>query len=138
MPADVVLLVEDEPDLLEDMPMVLSTYELEVRATSDYDEALRQVRSGMVRAVILDAKMPPGPDMDAAETDDGRLTGVIVCKRIRAIDAEIPVLFVTSLSDPRAHAIALQAGANEVVEKPVYPDEIVQRLRRLLRRAGSA
>jgi CheY-like chemotaxis protein len=63
----------------------------------------------------------------------GRLTGVLLCKRLRLAQPSIPIVVVTSLSDPKAHFIIKIAGANDIIEKPAYPDDIVHRLQRLLR-----
>jgi DNA-binding response OmpR family regulator len=133
MAHDLILVIEDDEDLLEDLPKVLRTYNFNVSSTTDYKEAVNQVQEGSIGAVILDMKMPPSADMNSHEADDGRLTGVVVCRRLREVSRSIPIVFVTSLTDPKAHALAREAGANDVLQKPVYPDEIVQRLNRLLK-----
>jgi DNA-binding response OmpR family regulator len=135
MPQDRILLIEDDQDLLEDLPKVLRTYGLDAFATSDCKEAVRRVKEGSIDGVILDCKMPPSDDMSDEETDSGRLSGALVCKRLKQARPSVPILVVTSLSDPKAHTTIRNAGANDIIVKPVYPDEIVQRLKRLLREA---
>ena len=130
-----VLLVEDDLDLIEDLPRTLATYDINCVATSDSNEAVMRVQEGSHDCVILDLKMPYPEDMTDDETKGGRLTGLVVCRRIRRFDAKTPILVVTSITDPAVHADVLRAGVNKVLCKPVFPDEIVNAIRAMTRGA---
>ena len=128
-----ILIIEDDPDIIEDLPRVLTTYEMDCVSTSDSTEAIMRVERGGLDCIVLDLKMPPSEDMTDDETDGGRLTGLIVCRRIRAFDRSIPILVLTSISDISVHSMVLQAGANKIMCKPQYPDEIVNTIRAMTR-----
>ena len=128
-----VLIIEDAPDLLEDWPELLSTYEIDSHATGDYREALQLLNEGSYDCIILDIKMPVLEGMSDEETDNGRLTGIVICKLLREANPSVPILVVTSLKDLKAHSLARSAGANYVITKPCYPDQIVERIKLLTR-----
>lgn len=128
-----VLLIEDEKDLLEDMPQLLKTYGLDASATSNFEKAAEWVAEGRFDCIILDLKMPPVAWMSDEETENGRTTGLVVCEMLRKADARVPILVVTSVRDADVHSLATKAGANAVLQKPCYPDEIVQKLKLLMR-----
>jgi DNA-binding response OmpR family regulator len=128
-----ILLIEDSIDLLEDLPPVLKTYNLDVISTSNYTEALEHFKEGAIDGVILDLKMRPSEDMSDEETDVGRLTGLIICKRFKDINPSIPIIIITSITDAKTLSRAYKVGADDVIEKPKHPDEIVQRLKQKLR-----
>jgi CheY-like chemotaxis protein len=125
-----VLLVEDDREMMEDLPLLLGTYGLDVRV-APCESALLASREDPPQCILLDLKMPPPADMTDDETDSGRLTGVVLCRRIRAELPKVPILVFTSVSDEKAHREVRAAGANQILVKPQYPDEMVQQIRRL-------
>jgi two-component system response regulator MprA len=127
-----VLIIEDDPDLIEDLPRAFQAYELDAVGESDLGKAVAQAGSGDFDCVILDLRMPPAFDMTDEETKGGRLTGVVVCRRLRAVNPTIPVLVYTIASDPEDHKLAMQAGANSIMIKPCFTDQLVQAIRLLL------
>jgi DNA-binding response OmpR family regulator len=133
MAAPHVLVVEDEQDLLEDLPLLFETYGFMAQATGNFDEAYELLRNGHFDCVLLDLKMPPGADMSDEEADNGRRTGMVVCRTIRRMCPDVPILVVTSVRDRNEHSLAVKAGASYVIQKPCYPDEIVNRMKALMK-----
>jgi CheY-like chemotaxis protein len=91
--------------------------------TTDPDEAIDLVRRGEVDAAILDILMP-------------RMSGFDLLRRIRETPGaeELPVLFLSGMTDADARARGLSAGANDYVDKPFHHRELLARLERQLRR----
>jgi DNA-binding response OmpR family regulator len=133
MQKDHVLILEDDQDVLQDLPRSLQKYEFQVTTTSDCSEAVRRVRDGIVKSVILDSKLLPDSSMRDVDIDNGRLTGVEVCRRIRQIQRHVHILVFTTVSDEKSHALLRDAGADEIIAKPADPEEVA---RRLLARLG--
>jgi len=79
-----VLVIEDELDILEDLPALLGTYGFSATATGDFDRALSLLGEREFNCVILDLKMPPGPDMTDEETESGRTTGILVWRAVKS------------------------------------------------------
>lgn len=127
-----VLIIEDSQDILEDLPLVLETYGIVATPLGNHSEASRILAGGEFDCVLLDIKMPPSDNMSDDETDNGRLTGVLVCRALREMNRDIPIVAVTSLSDPRSHETIKAAGANSILMKPCYVDQIVSVIRELI------
>lgn len=120
-----VLVVDDEQMLTDLLSMALRMEGWEVRAAASGFEALQAVREFDPDALVLDIMMP---DLD----------GMAVLQRLRQAGNDVPVLFLTA-KDAVAHRIAgLTAGGDDYVTKPFSLEEVVARLRGLMRRAGSA
>lgn len=127
-----ILVVDDETDLIEDLPAVLRTYGISAIATADYAEAVKMAKDTPFDCIVLDLKMPPSADMPHERVDSGRLTGVIVCERLRCV-TNAPILVCTSITNRTTHKLACTAGANLILAKPCYPDELVQHIKALAR-----
>jgi two-component system response regulator MprA len=84
---------------------------------------LARLRAGSFDAVVLDVMMP-GSD------------GIEVCERLRAAGDQLPVLMLTARYAVRDRVAGLEAGADDYLVKPFANDELIARLRALLRRAG--
>ena len=119
-----VLVVDDEPQILRALQTNLrgAGYEVETAATAE--EALAAAAMRPPDAVILDLVLP-----------DGR--GTDVCRELRGW-SDAPVLLLSVVGEEREKVAALDAGADDYVEKPFSIDELLARLRAALRRAGPA
>ena len=118
-----VLVVDDESNLTELLSMALRYEGWEVRAAASGIEAVRAARDFQPDAVALDMVLP---DFDGLE----------VLRRIRADNPKVPVLFLTA-HDAVEHRVAgLTAGGDDYVTKPFSLEEVVARLRGLIRRAA--
>jgi two-component system OmpR family response regulator len=118
-----VLVVDDEPALTELLSMALRYEGWELRTAGDGASAVRTAREFRPDAVVLDVMLP---DIDGLE----------VLRRMRAEQAEVPVLFLTARDAVEDRIAGLTAGGDDYVTKPFSLEEVVARLRGLLRRAG--
>jgi DNA-binding response OmpR family regulator len=115
-----ILVVDDVPQNVRLLEAVLTPRGYEVVGATDGDRALGLVRSSKPDLVLLDVMMPD-PD------------GYEVCRRLRADDgtAVLPVIMVTASTDEKTKAI--EAGADDLIAKPFNHDELLTRIRSLLR-----
>ena len=120
-----VLVVDDEATLSDLLSMALRYEGWEVRAAGDGSSAVRAAREFEPDAVVLDIMLP---DVDGLE----------VLRRLRADSPEVPVLFLTAKDAVEDRVAGLTAGGDDYVTKPFSLEELVARLRGLLRRAGMA
>ncbi|MFI6860096.1 response regulator transcription factor [Streptomyces sp. NPDC050421] len=120
-----VLVVDDEAPLAELLSMALRYEGWEVRSAGDGAGALRTAREFRPDAVILDVMLP---DMD----------GLAVLSRLRRELSEVPVLFLTARDSVEDRIAGLTAGGDDYVTKPFSLEEVVARLRGLIRRSGTA
>jgi two-component system, OmpR family, response regulator len=118
-----VLVVDDESTLSELLSMALRYEGWEVRAAADGSSAVRAAREFRPNVVVLDVMLP---DFDGFE----------VLRRMRAETPEVPVLFLTARDAVEDRVAGLTAGGDDYVTKPFSIEELVARLRGLLRRAG--
>ncbi len=117
-----VLVVEDETQMRRLLTVSLTKHGFQVTTASTGDEALQEVSSGAIELVLLDLGLP---DMD----------GVQVCRDIREWSA-VPIIVVTVREDESDKVTALDAGADDYVNKPFGIDELLARIRANLRRAS--
>ncbi|WSZ05008.1 response regulator transcription factor [Streptomyces sp. NBC_00872] len=120
-----VLVVDDEPDLTEVLSGALRYERWEVRSAGDGHSAVRVARTFRPDAVVLDWMLP---DMD----------GLQVLRELRAALPEVCVLFLTARDTVEDRIAGITAGGDDYVTKPFSLEEVLARLRGLLRRAGMA
>ena len=120
-----VLVVDDEPTLTELLAMALRYEGWQVRSAENGMAALRAAREFTPDVVVLDVMLP---DVDGLE----------VLHRLRATAPELPVLFLTARDSVEDRIAGLTAGGDDYVTKPFSLEEVVARLRGLLRRAHRA
>ena len=118
-----VLVVDDEPTLAELLSMALRYEGWQVRAAGDGGSAIREARDFRPDAVVLDMMLP---DFDGLE----------VLRRLREQMPDLPVLFLTARDTVEDRIAGLTAGGDDYVTKPFSLEEVVARLRGLMRRAG--
>jgi len=119
-----VLVVDDEQNLCDLLSMALKYEGWEVRTAQDGTSALRAARSWRPDAVVLDVMLP---DLDGLE----------VLRRLRADHDDVPVLFLTAKDAVEDRVAGLTAGGDDYVTKPFSLEEVVARLRGLLRRTAA-
>ena len=122
MTTDRILVVDDEQQILRALRTSLkgAGYEVETAATAE--EALAAAAMRPPEAVILDLILPDG-------------TGIDVTRELRKW-SQAPVIVLSALGEERQKIQALDAGADDYVTKPVGIDELLARVRAVLRRAG--
>jgi two-component system, OmpR family, KDP operon response regulator KdpE len=117
-----ILVVDDEPHIVRGLRVVLRREGYEVDAAGSKSEALDAVAVRPPDAMVLDLVLPDG-------------SGVEVCREVRSW-SQLPILVLSALGDEREKVRALDAGADDYVTKPFGTDELLARLRAVLRRAG--
>lgn len=120
-----VLVVDDEASLTELLSMALRYEGWEVRSAGDAASAVLSARDFRPDAVVLDVRMP---DMD----------GSAVLGRLRRELPQVPVLFLTGGDGVEERIAGLTAGGDDYVTKPFSLEDVVARLRGLIRRSGVA
>jgi two-component system response regulator MprA len=122
-----VLVVDDEQPLRDALERALKVEHYEVETVENGELALERMKHGSneVDAVILDVLMP-GVD------------GLEVCRRLRESGDRTPVLMLTARVQVEDRVAGLDAGADDYVVKPFELEELLARLRALLRRAGNS
>ncbi len=120
-PAAKVLLVEDEVKLARFVELELSYEGYAVTVAHDGLSGLMAARDGLPDLVILDWMMPG-------------MSGVEVCRRLRATGCRAPVILMTAKDDVVDRVTGLDAGADDYVTKPFSIEELLARVRAQLRR----
>ena len=120
-----VLVVDDEPSLAELLAGVLRYEGWEIRTAGDGTSAVRTAREFEPDAIVLDIMLP---DFDGLE----------VLRRVRALLPHVCVLFLTARDTVEDRVNGLTAGGDDYVTKPFSLEEVLARLRGLVRRAGLA
>jgi two-component system, OmpR family, response regulator len=118
-----VLVVDDEPSLAELLSSVLRYEGWEIRTAADGSSAVRAAREFRPDAIVLDIMLP---DFDGLE----------VLRRVRASLPHVCVLFLTARDSVQDRVNGITAGGDDYVTKPFSLEEVLARLRGLLRRAG--
>lgn len=117
-----LLLVDDEPAITTNLAPFLERVGFDVTVAADGEEALRQVGARTPELIILDVLMP-------------KLDGREVLRRLRQAGNWTPVILLTRVGESTERAMALEEGADDYLNKPFDPHELVARIRSVLRRA---
>ncbi len=116
--------VEDEPAIADLLDMYLRREDHRVYLAADGERGLELIAAHRPDVVILDVGLPG-------------IDGLEVCRRIRASDAGVSVVFLTARDDEIDRVLGLEMGADDYVTKPFSPRELVARVRAQLRRAAA-
>lgn len=115
-------IIEDDPAIAEVLAMRLRRSGLNVRRYEDGGDALAALDEYWPDLIVLDLRLPG-------------LDGYTVLQRLRAV-RDVPVLVLTARGETRDKLRGFQLGADDYVVKPFDPEELMARVRALLRRAG--
>ncbi|HEY7630935.1 MAG TPA: response regulator transcription factor [Thermoleophilaceae bacterium] len=118
-----ILVVDDEPNILDVISMALRFQGFKVGTAENGREALAAVRSFQPHLMLLDIMLP---DMEGFE----------VARRLGAERAGIPIVFLTARDTTEDKVRGLTMGGDDYVTKPFSLEELVARIRAILRRAG--
>lgn len=117
---ELILLVDDEPHILELASMYLLQDGFKIITAQDGLTALDKVEREKPALMVLDLMLP-------------KLDGWEVCKRIRA-ESDLPILMLTARDDDIDKIVGLELGADDYLTKPFNPRELVARVKAILRR----
>jgi two-component system, OmpR family, response regulator MprA len=118
-----ILVVDDEPAVRDALQRVLRLEGFDVALARDGREAVRSQATAPADAVLLDVLMP-------------HLDGLEVCRRMRDTGDRTPVLMLTARDQVGDRVAGLEAGADDYLSKPFALEELLARVRALLRRSG--
>jgi two-component system KDP operon response regulator KdpE len=117
-----VLVVDDEPQIVRGLRVILRGAGYSVESSATKEEALDALAVRPPDVMVLDLLLPDG-------------TGIEVCEEVRRW-SELPIVVLSAVGDEREKVRALDAGADDYITKPFGAQELTARLRALLRRAG--
>ena len=118
-----ILLVDDEPDVIEIIRYNLDQEGYKIYTASDGKEALKKAKKNIPHLIIMDVMMP-------------NIDGIEACEQLRNDVSfnETIIMFLTARGEDYSQVAALEAGADDYVTKPIKPKIIVSKVKALLRR----
>ena len=116
-----LLAVDDEPQIIRVLRVALSSQGYQVRTASDGESALASFAEWHPQLVVSDLRMP-------------RMDGLELCRKIRAV-SNVPIIMMSVDNSERSKVEVLDAGADDYVTKPFGADELLARIRAVVRRA---
>lgn len=118
-----ILLVEDEPAILELLAFNIAQCGFRPIKVQDAEAALAQIKQSLPDLVLLDWMLPGG-------------SGIDLVRRLRANarTRDIPIIMLTARGEERDKILGLEAGADDYITKPFSPRELMARIRAVLRR----
>ena len=120
-----ILVVDDDRAVRESLRRSLSFNGYSVELAHDGVEALELISSNRPDALVLDVMMP-------------RLDGLEVCRQLRSTGDDLPILVLTARDSVSERVAGLDAGADDYLPKPFALEELLARMRALLRQIGRA
>lgn len=118
---DKILIVDDDPGLSSLLDRFFTSKGFRVRTVPNVEQMDRLLAREVFNLVVLDL-MLPGED------------GLSACKRLRASNNQIPIIMLTAKGDELSRIKGLELGADDYLAKPFNPDELVARVKAVLRR----
>ena len=119
-----LLIAEDELDLAEALTVFFEKNQFSVDTVHDGFAAYDYASTGEYDAIVLDVMMP-------------KMDGVQVLQRLREEGVRTPVMMLTAKSGKDDRITGFNAGADDYLPKPFEPDELICRVRAMLRRGGT-
>ena len=122
MSSELILLVDDEPSILQLARMYLERDGFHLQEARDGEAALEAVTRLRPALVVLDVMLP-------------KLDGFEVCRRLRAANNNVAIIMLTARDEDIDKILGLELGADDYLTKPFNPHELVARVKAILRRA---
>ncbi|MBQ6898278.1 MAG: response regulator transcription factor [Clostridia bacterium] len=119
-----ILIIEDDVTIVRNLSELLRQECFEVSCALSCKDAEMKLEGGHFDLVLLDVLLPDG-------------NGFALCKRIKSI-TDIPVIFLTASADEFSIVTGLDIGADDYIEKPYRPRELISRIKSVLRRTGKS
>ncbi|MEG4962433.1 MULTISPECIES: response regulator [unclassified Microcoleus] len=116
-----ILLVEDDTVTVSLLTQALNSHNYNVNAAADGETALQLVQAYDYDLIVLDVLIP-------------KLDGISLCRKLRSSGCQMPILLLTALDSSNDRVQGLEAGADDYVVKPFNLEELIARIRALLRR----
>ena len=122
MSSELILLVDDEPSIIQLARMYLERDGFRVQEANDGEAALESVAKLRPALVVLDVMLP-------------KLDGFEVCRRLRSADNSVAIIMLTARDEDIDKILGLELGADDYLTKPFNPRELVARVKAILRRS---
>jgi DNA-binding response OmpR family regulator len=122
MTSELILLVDDEPSIVQLVRMYLERENFRVEAAGDGEAALESIKRLDPALVVLDVMLP-------------KLDGFEVCRRLRLGNNPVAIIMLTARDEDIDKILGLELGADDYLTKPFNPRELVARVKAILRRA---
>jgi two-component system, OmpR family, alkaline phosphatase synthesis response regulator PhoP len=122
MSSELILLVDDEPSIVQLARMYLERENFRVESAADGETALDVVKRSNPQLIVLDVMLP-------------KLDGFEVCRRLRAEKSPVAIIMLTARDEDIDKILGLELGADDYMTKPFNPRELVARIKAILRRA---
>lgn len=119
-----ILIVEDDRVIVKNLSEVLRNEGFEADYALGYNSALEKIETESYDLILLDVLLPDG-------------NGFSLCKKIKSI-SDCPVIFLTASADEFSVVTGLDIGADDYIEKPYRPRELISRIKSVLRRTGKS
>lgn len=116
-----ILVVDDNPEILDLLTRFLSQHGMRVSTAADGEEMGRILTADPPDLVVLDL-MLPGED------------GLTICRRLR-VETDMPVIMLTAMGEETDRIVGLEVGADDYLPKPFNPRELLARIKAVLRRS---
>ncbi len=117
-----VLLVEDDPMIADGIARKMKHTALQIEHVGNIKSAKHHIHDSSIGLILLDLGLPDGDGLD-------------FLKELRQQNIDRPVLVLTARDEPRAKVLGLDSGADDYLTKPFDMDELIARVRALLRRS---
>jgi diguanylate cyclase (GGDEF)-like protein len=127
MPRERILIVDDDPDILDVLRLTLEGEGYNVTEAHNGEEALEALKSRPPDLIVMDYKMP-------------RMDGFEVCRRLRkdVLLRHLPVLILSGRGEITDKVEGIDSGADDYMVKPFEPQELLARVKMILRRTSTA
>lgn len=119
-----ILVIDDDPHLISALRRMLSYEGYRVSTATDGESALKQARLKPPDLMILDLMLPG-------------MSGLEVCRRLREAGEQVPILMLTARDAVQDRVTGLNIGADDYLVKPFVTEELLARVKALLRRSNS-
>jgi two-component system alkaline phosphatase synthesis response regulator PhoP len=124
MPSELILLVDDEPSIIQLSRMYFERDGFRVQEIGDGEAALEAVAKHRPALIVLDVMLP-------------KLDGFEVCRKLRASGDQTPIIMLTARDEDIDKILGLELGADDYLTKPFNPRELIARVKAILRRSDS-
>src|SRR5436190_17110283 len=122
MTSELILLVDDEPSIIQLARMYFERDGFRVLEAADGEAAMELIHKQKPALIVLDVMLP-------------KLDGFDVCRRLRSHGDQTPVIMLTARDEDIDKILGLELGADDYLTKPFNPRELVARIKAILRRS---
>ncbi|NWF63527.1 MAG: response regulator transcription factor [Chloroflexi bacterium] len=124
MSSELILLVDDEPSIIELARMYLERDGFRVHEAADGEYAMEAAAKQKPALIVLDVMLP-------------KVDGFDVCRRLRSAGNDVPIIMLTARDEDIDKILGLELGADDYMTKPFNPRELTARVKAILRRSDS-